>query len=130
MFKVNGRLVSKSLIKSGVSERGAWQIIEFVITRTFNKKKYKLAFTAFGKKADLVNNIEYKERITVTFVPDCFFSEKHTKHFTELKVIDVEKYVKKKMYDINFNGEKLNQSDYELKLTNELPLKQNAEEKK
>ena len=62
--EVNGKLVSKSLIKSGKSERGEWRIIEFVIQRTYNKKKIKVAFIASGKNADLVNNIEYNERIS------------------------------------------------------------------
>lgn len=125
MLKLNGKLISKSLIKSGVSERGAWKLIEFVIQRTYNKKKITIAFTAIGKITELINSIEMKERITVTFIPDCHYSAKHNKHFTELKAIEVEKYVKKNNRDTYFNGEKLNQSDYELKITNELPLKGN-----
>jgi len=124
MLKINGKLISKSIIKTGKNERGEWRVIEFVIEKTYNKKKRKVAFTAIGKNADLVNNIEYKERITVTFFPECFYSEKHNKHFTELKAVGVEKYVKRNIQDVIFNGEKLNQSDYELKRDNQLPFTQ------
>ena len=126
MLKLNGRLISKSLIKSGVSEHGEWKIIEFVIERTYNRKKIKIAFTTGGKRAELVNSIEYKERITVTFIPSCFYSEKHNKHFTELKAIEIEKYVKKKNRDVYFNNERLNESDYVLKTTSQLPLQEDG----
>lgn len=122
MLKLNGRLISKSLIRSGENEHGKWKIIEFVIQRTYNKEKIKIAFTAIGKNADLINTIDYKERITVTFKPSCFYSEKHNKHFTELKVIEVEKYVKNNNKDIYFNRERLNESDYTLKTNNQLPF--------
>lgn len=129
MLKLSGRLVSKSLIKSGVGEHGEWKIIEFVIQRTYNKKKIKIAFTAGGKRADLVNSIEYKEKITVTFIPSCFYSEKHNKHFTELKAIEIDKYVKKNNQDVYFNNERLNESDYELKRDNQLPLQEDGSSK-
>lgn len=126
MLELNGRLVSKSLIKSGVSQHGEYRIIEFVIERTYNKKKIKVAFTAVNKKADLVNDISFKERIKVTFVPSCFYSEKHNKHFTELKAIEVEKYVPKNKVDIYYNRERLNDSDYDLKRDNQLQFKDNG----
>ncbi len=122
MLKLNGRLVSKSLIKSGESEFGKWKIIEFVIQRTFKKEKIKIAFTANGKNADLINSIDYKERITVTFIPKCNYVEKYNKHFTELKAIEIEKYVKQNNKDVYFNNERVNESDYQLRMDNQLPF--------
>jgi hypothetical protein len=113
MFTVSGKLLSKTLIKSGVGQHGEWKILEFAIQRTYCKKKITIAFTAKGKWADLVNNIDYKERITVEFVPNVFFSEKHNRYFTELKVITVEKYVSKKRIEIVFNGDVLNVPEIE-----------------
>jgi len=128
MLKLSGRLISKSLIRSGVSEHGEWKIVEFVIQRTYNKKKIKIAFTASGKKADLINSISYKEKLTITFVPNCFLSSKHNKYFTELKAIEIDKWVKKHNHDVYFNNERLNESDYELKKDNQLPLKDGRSE--
>lgn len=124
MFTVNGRLISKSLLKEGVGEHGEWKIIEFVIQRSFNKKKIKLAFTTGGKRAELVNSIPYKEKITVTFIPSCYYSEKHNKHFVELKAIEVDKYVPKKRVDVFYDGERLNESDYHLKKDNQLDFRE------
>lgn len=120
MLDVSGVLVSKSVIKEGVSAHGAWRLIEFVIERTFCKKKYKIAFTTIGKRADLINETSLKERITVSFIPSCAYSEKYNRYFTELKAINVEKYIPKKKFNVRFDGEVVNSSEFELKKDNQL----------
>lgn len=120
MLKLSGQLVSKSLIKSGVGEFGEWKIIQFAIKKTYNKKKIIIVFTAKGKNADLINSIEFKEKITVRFIADCKYIEKYNRYFTELKAIDVQKFVPQKNQDVYFNGNRLNDDDYELKMNNEI----------
>lgn len=122
MLTLNGRLISKSLIKEGVGQHGAWKIMEFVIERTYNKKKIKVAFTVGGKNADLVNTISFKERITVDFIPACHYSDKYKKYFTELKAISIQKYVKKNIVNTYLSGEQLNESDYQLKQDIQIPF--------
>lgn len=120
MLKLTGRLNSKSLIKSGTNEFGTWQIIEFTIKKSYRRKKTLIAFKAFGKRADIINSIEIKEKIVVEFLPECKYSEKHGRYFTELKTIDVYKYVPRNNQDIYVNQERLNESDYELNINNEI----------
>lgn len=123
MFKTNGRIVSKSIIKEGISQHGKWKLMWFAIERTYCKKKIRFAFTVFGTKAEFVEQIIDKERITVEFLPECKYNEKAKRYFTELKVIDVYKYVKKKRTDIWVDNQRLNESDYNINTEQQLPFR-------
>jgi len=49
MFIVTGKLSNKSNIKTGVSEKGAWKIINFLIEKTRKRKPIKIPITAKEK---------------------------------------------------------------------------------
>jgi hypothetical protein len=121
MQKIIGRMVHKSLVKSGKSEFGDWKIINFVIEKTFKKKKYKALFVAKGKWADFVDAIAYKERITVYYVID---SKEYapSKWGTDLRVVEVEKHVPKGTPHVYFGNELVNKEDFEMKQDLHLPL--------
>jgi hypothetical protein len=121
MQKITGRLIHKSLVKSGKSEFGDWKIINFVIEKTFQKKKYKALFVAKGKWANFVDAIAYKERITVHFVID---SKEYapSKWGTDLRAIEIEKYVSKNTPHVYFRDELVNKEDFEMKQDLHLPL--------
>jgi hypothetical protein len=96
MFVVTGKLSNKSLVKSGVSEHGAWKIVVFIIEKTRNKKPIKIPLTAKGKLAIKVDDIPIGEKITVEF----FIEGKkyNDKYFTDCIATNVDKYVPKKKY--------------------------------
>lgn len=94
MFRVTGRLTSKSLIKEGKSSFGDWQLVEFIIQKQYRKEKIKLVFVSFGKVARTVQDMALKERITIKFYPKC--KEYNGKWYTELKAVEVDKWVSQK----------------------------------
>ncbi len=110
----------KSLIKSGTSEWGTWRIVEFMIERTYNKKKIKILFVARGKWATFIEGVPYKERILVEYVPD--LKQHGTKYFQDLKVTNIEKYVSKKTPHVYFEDKLVNRKDFEMDTDLQLPL--------
>jgi hypothetical protein len=130
VLSITGRIVSKSLIKSGESSFGKWQIIQFVIEKTYAKKKMKIAFTAKGKWADFVNTLPHRERLRIEFFPDCFFYEKNAKYGTELRVISIEKWSPKKFMPVNIDGKTLNAIDPEISHEHQLNFNENEAENK
>ena len=129
MLSITGRIVSKSLIKSGESEHGKWQIIQFVIEKTYAKKKRLIAFTAKSKWADFVNTLPHRERLRIEFIPECYFYEKNAKYGTELKVISIEKWSPKKFIPININGKTLNAINPEIAHEHQLDFNKTDETK-
>jgi len=94
MFRVTGRLASKSLIKEGKSSHGDWQLVEFIIQKQYRKEKIKLVFVSFGKVARTIQDMALKEKISIRFYPKC--KEYNGKWYTELKAVEVEKWVSRK----------------------------------
>jgi hypothetical protein len=92
VLKVTGKLVSKSLLKSGTSTRGPWQLVDFVIEKQMHGKKIPIAFIALGKQAEKLGTIQVKQRVTVYFFPHC--TQFNNKWYSELKVLDIELYQK------------------------------------
>jgi hypothetical protein len=125
--RITGRFVSKSLIKSGESEFGKWKIINFLIEKTYNKKKYKIYFVAKGKWADFVETIPVKERITIHYIPECK-EYAPNKWATDLKAIEIEKYVPAKKLPIYVNNEMVNRSEFEMEKDLQLPLNNDKKE--
>lgn len=130
MWKTIARIVSKSVMKTGESERGKWNLINFFIEKTINKKKEKIMFTAMGKKADFIDSISIGEKLIINCYPKC--KENRGYWNTDLMVIDVEKYIKKNAIPVSLNGEVVNKEDFLPKLNNELkfnkPLEANPVE--
>lgn len=118
MLTISGRLISKSTLKSGDGEFGKWQVLQFVIVKTYAKKKVKIAFSARGKWADFINDVPKNEKLRIEFLPDCFYSEKNYRYYTELKIISVEKWIPKKRFIIEGN----NPVDIEIKKDLQLEL--------
>ncbi len=112
----------KSLIKSGTNEWGAWRIVEFIIERTYMKKKLQILFVARGKWATFIETVPIKERISVEYIPE--LKQYGTKRFQDLKATNIEKYVKRKTAAVYFGGELVNKSDFEINPDLSLPLKQ------
>jgi hypothetical protein len=112
MFRTTGRLSAKSLIKEGENDFGKWQLVEFIIKKQYKKKQIKLVFVAFGKVADLIQRTPIKEKISITFFPQC--KEYNGKYYTELKATEVEKWIsQKKIKDSMKDGaEPLEEKDY------------------
>jgi len=121
MQKIIGRLIHKSLVKSGKGEFGEWKIINFVVEKTFQKKKYKALFVAKGKWATFVESIPYKERIVVHYVIE---SKEYapSKWGTDLRAIEIDKYVSKKTPHVYFNNELVNKEDFLMNQDLQLPL--------
>lgn len=120
MLKLTGRIIAKTLIKEGESSYGKWQLVQFIIVKQHNKEKKKIVFTALGKIANQVQDIQLKERITVYFEPKC--NEYNNRWFTELKATEVVKYIKKdKTWFARQEGaEPLIEIDYTLTKNNQL----------
>lgn len=96
MFTVTGKLSNKSLVKSGVSENGAWKIVVFIIEKTRHRNIIRMPFTAKGKLANIIDDIPVGERLTIDFYID---SKKFNgKYYTDCIATCIEKYVPKKKY--------------------------------
>lgn len=115
MFRTTGRISAKSLIKKGKNEYGDWQLVEFIINKQYKKKQIKLVFVAFGKVAQTILNAPIKEKISITFYPQC--KEFNGKYYTELKAVEVEKWIsRKKIKDSMKDGaEPLSEEDYTIR---------------
>ncbi len=118
MQKIIGKLVGKSLIKTGVSDNGNWSVINFFIEKTHDKKKIKIMFTAMGKKVTIVDSLVIGERLVINYFPKC----KENKGYwnTDLIVIDVAKHVKRTAIPVSLNGEVVNKEDFLPKQNNEI----------
>ncbi len=68
MNKITGRLIHKSIVKKGSGQFGEWRITEFMIEKSYKKKKYKALFTAKGKWSDFIETVPYKEKITIHYL--------------------------------------------------------------
>jgi hypothetical protein len=121
MFVTTGKLSAKSLIKEGVSEKGAWKVIMFLLEKTRKRKPIKIPIIAKGKLASLIDSTMIGEKITVKFyIEGKKFNEKY---FTDCVAIEVEKYVPKAKYEhghVSFNGEVLDERHDILKEDNNL----------
>jgi hypothetical protein len=96
MFNITGKLISRTLLKSGTNSFGTWRVIQFVVEKQYKGEKKKIPFIATGKNADFVNGINNKERVAVSFFPNS--REHNNRLYVELKVISVEKDIKKKKW--------------------------------
>ncbi len=125
MNKITGRLIHKSLIKKGQGQFGEWKIVEFMIEKSFQKKKYKALFAAKGKWADFIEQVPVKEKITVHYIIDS--KEFKGRWFTDLRAIEIEKYVKKDNPHVYFEDRLVNKSDFEINPDLQLPLSNNID---
>jgi len=112
MQKISGRLIFKSTVRTGTNEFGAWSIVNFVLRKTFQKKKYDMLFTAKGKWSKFINEVPYKERVTVHYYIKST-EYKPQKWATDLVAFEIEKYVPKNMVIVRYEGEIVNKSDIE-----------------
>lgn len=122
MLKIIGKIVGKSLMKNGENERGKWNLINFFIEKTINKKKEKVAFTAMNRKADIINNIAIGEKLVIQFYPKC--KERNGFWNTELIVIDIDKHVKRTAIPVKLNGEVVNREEFYLQENNEIKFEE------
>src|SRR3954469_19317222 len=113
MLKITGKLISKSIMKTGDNAFGKWRIITFILEKTYNKKKYKMMFVAKGKWADFANDIIPKERVTIHFIVD---SKEYApgKWGTDLQAIEIEKYVSRKTPFVYLNNDLVNKEDFDM----------------
>lgn len=113
MFTITARLTGKSILKTGTSDNGDWELIQFMVEKQYRKVKRKFIFVAFNKIGKMVMDIPLKERITVRFELDC--KEYSNKWYTSLKAIEVEKYVsiKKIRESMKDGADPIPDSDYE-----------------
>lgn len=91
-------------MKFGHNDFGEWKIINFVLQKTFQKKKYYMLFVAKGKRAKFIESVPIKERLTVHYIIDSK-EYKPQKWATDLVATEIEKYVPKKHVKVMFNGE-------------------------
>lgn len=116
MFTVTGKLSDKSLVKSGVSEKGAWRIIVFLIEKTRKRKVIKIPITAKGKLAERIDNIAIGEKLTVRFFIEG--NKYNDKYFTNCIAIEIDKYVPKKIFEhgqVTFGNEVFDENQMEFK---------------
>lgn len=99
MFTTKGKLVAKSLYRSGLTPNGAWKAVEFLIEKTRKGEKYKTPFIAKGRLAERVMNMNINDRIEIEFWISGWHSDKSNRWFPNLNVIDVRKWVKKPKYE-------------------------------
>ena len=118
MFIVTGKLSDKSIMKTGVSEKGIWKIMTFLIEKTRKRKPLKIPFTAKGKLADKINDIAIGEKITIRF----FIEGKkyNDKYFTDCVAIEIDKFVSKPKYQVSFGEQVYNEQTCEFVKDNNL----------
>jgi hypothetical protein len=126
VLKIIGKIVGKSPMKNGENERGKWNLINFFIEKTINKKKEKIVFTAMGRKADIVNNIAIGERLVVHFYPKS--KENKGYYNTDLIVTEVDKHIKRTAIAVKLDGEVVNEEEFVLKQDNEMKFDEPKEE--
>jgi hypothetical protein len=96
MFVVTGKLSNKSLIKSGISENGAWKIMMFLVEKTRNRKPIFIPIIAKGKLADKIDGVPIGERIKVDFYIEG--KPYNGKYFTDCIATNIDKYIPKKKW--------------------------------
>jgi hypothetical protein len=93
MFSVIGRLSNKSYIKTGVSEKGAWKIISFLIQKTRKRKPIKIPIIAKGKLAEKIESIAIGEKLLIQFYIEG--KKFNNKYYTDCIATEIDKYVPK-----------------------------------
>lgn len=83
MFTTVGKLHSKMTVKSGTSQMGGWQIIEYSVQVDYCGNIIPISFVAFGKHTDMINEMPIGTDILVEWYPKCRFY--NNKWYTELK---------------------------------------------
>ena len=131
MFIVTGKLSNKSLIKSGVSDKGAWKIVMFLIEKTMNRKPIKIPLIAKGKLADKLDDIPIGERLKVQF----FIEGKpyNGKYYTDCIATDIDKFVPKKKWvhgQVSYGNESFSDGSEFLNKDTNLFKQENEEENK
>lgn len=108
MFVVTGKLSDKSFIRTGVSEKGAWKIIHFLIEKTRKRKIIKIPLIARGKLAEKLDGISVGEKVVINF----FIEGKkyNDKYFTDCIATDIDKFVPKSRVRFDPN---IKDSDFE-----------------
>lgn len=108
MFVVTGKLSDKSFVRTGVSEKGAWKIIHFLIEKTRRRKVIKIPLMAKGKLAEKIEGIAVGEKIVVHF----FIEGKkyNEKYFTDCVATEIDKFVPKSKIKYDFD---IKTSDFE-----------------
>jgi hypothetical protein len=96
MYWFIGNLVKRTVLKTGVSSKGQWRIIEFICEKKHKGEKKKFCFVAFGKQADFLNELSSKSRLEINFFPEC--KEHGGKMFTQLKVLEIKKHTKQRKW--------------------------------
>ena len=97
MLKVTGKIHLKYKMITGVSAKGAYRLIEFVVYKQYNGDKIPLLFVAHGNMADKVEAMPMKKKVVIQFLPKC--TEKNGKWYTDLKVLDIQDWTKKEPYN-------------------------------
>jgi len=108
MFFVTGKLSDKAFKKTGVSENGAWTIIQFLIVKKRKGKPIKIPIIARGKLANKLDDFVVGEKLRIEFYIEG--KEFNGKFYTECYALSIEKYVKKQYFITHgsemFEGEK------------------------
>ena len=120
MNKITGRIIHKSVVKKGHGEYGEWRVIDFIIEKSFKKKKYKALFSAKGRLADFIEQTPLKEKLTIHYVIDS--REYKGRWFTDLRATEIEKYVKKNFQVVRLGDEIANKSELESNTDLQLPF--------
>jgi hypothetical protein len=124
VYKITGKLEGKTLIKEGKSKYGEWRLVEFIIKKTILKKKRVFLLKAGGKWADFIQEIQVGEKINVRFIPEA--KEYNGKYYTNLNVIDIDKYVNKTKVEAYAQlSVEIPKSDYEIEKDNQLFTSEN-----
>ena len=106
-------------MKTGVSEKGTWRVINFCVEKTRRRKPIKIPIVAKGGLADKINEIALGEKITVKF----FIEGKkyNDRYLTDCIALDVEKYVRRAKYgQTTFGDETYNENQFEFNKDNSL----------
>jgi hypothetical protein len=128
MQKITGRLIFKSLMKVGTNEFGEWKIVNFVLQKTFQKKKYNMLFVAKGKRAKFIESVPYKERLTVHYVIDSK-EYKPSKWATDLIAVEIEKYAPTNPIHVRFGEQEYKPIDPEINPDLQLDFNKKNDEK-
>jgi len=65
-MEIKGTLIKKLAIQTGEGKKGTWQKQEFII-ETIGEYPKKVCFNLFGKKVELIKNLEIGASINVHF---------------------------------------------------------------
>lgn len=96
VFKITGKLYQKSELSAREKQDGfKFTVINFIISKTKNKKQSFFAFATYNNNAEYISQLALNSKIVVGFHPQSKFVQKSNYWATSLIASEIELYVKR-----------------------------------